>query len=151
MQDAASFKSQISQMLGLMDFFIGVMVLLGGLLAATVLYAVATLSVLERTRELATLRAMGCPRAQVVRTITFGNLALAVTGLLLGIGPSLWAVPRVMALFNSELFSLPAVVGTRTWVAALGGCVAVVLIAQWPSIRAVMRLDLATAVRGREG
>jgi putative ABC transport system permease protein len=73
--------------------------LLYGLLALAILIAILgvvntlTLSVIERTREIGLLRAVGTSRRQVRRLIRLESVLIAIHGALLGVGLGLvWGV-----------------------------------------------------------
>ena len=121
------------------------------LLALAILIAVLgivntlALSVLERTRELGLLRAIGLRRAQAMRMVTVEAVVISVFGALLGIavGSGLGAAV-VRALHNQGItqFALPwAQLGTYLGLAAVVGVVAAVL----PTVRAA-RINVLAAI-----
>jgi putative ABC transport system permease protein len=115
-----------------------IQVLLGLAILIAVLGIINTLalSVLERTRELGLLRAVGLRRAQVMRMITVESVVISVFGALLGlaVGTGLGAaVVRALRSQGFEVFSLPWTAGLVYLVlAAIVGVVAAVL----PALRA---------------
>ncbi len=120
-------------------------------LAAAILFNTATLGILERRRELATLRALGRTLREIALGLTLEHALLCVAGLALGLPLSVWAIRRVLALYSSDLFRLPFVLSPLTAATAALGIVIVLLVAQWPALRQVARESLADAVRTREG
>ena len=86
------------QFLGLFWAFIGTMVLLGAILAAVIIYVTLAVNIVERTNELATLRAAGVPIRRVAGTIATENLAATTLGLPIGVAAACWlpGVPRVV-------------------------------------------------------
>jgi putative ABC transport system permease protein len=121
------------------------------LLALAILIAVLgvvntlALSVLERTRELGLLRAVGLSRAQTMRMVTVEAVVISVFGALLGVvvGSGLGAaVVRALADDGIKQTVLPwANMGLYLVLAALVGVLAAVL----PSIKAA-RLNVLTAI-----
>jgi len=97
--------------------------LMGGLMATSILIALfgvantLSLSVVERTRESATVRALGLTRAQLRATLLVEAILMAVVGALVGIGFGLaygeLLVRRMLSEFD------PTVVIPWTWVAGL--------------------------------
>ena len=88
-----------------------VQVLLGVAMLIAVLGIINTLvlSVLERTRELGMLRAIGLRRGQTMRMITVESLVISLFGALLGLaaGAGLGAVPEPsQSAMNSQLWRL---------------------------------------------
>ena len=120
-------------------------------LAAAILFNTATLGILERRRELATLRALGRTLREIALGLTLEHALLCVAGLALGFPLSVWAIRHVLALFSSDLFRLPFVLSPVTAATAALGVLIVLLVAQWPALRLVARESLAEAVRTREG
>ena len=121
------------------------------LLALAILIAVLgivntlALSVLERTRELGLMRAIGLRRAQAMRMVIVEAVVISVFGALLGIavGSGLGAAV-VRALHNQGItqFALPwAQLGTYLGLAAVVGVVAAVL----PAVRAA-RINVLAAI-----
>ena len=97
-QDPEQFKGTISSMI---DQMLAVLYsMLGLALAIAILGIVNTLalSVVERKREIGTLRAIGMLRAQVRRSIYLESVLIAVfPGAVLGVGPGSvigWALTR---------------------------------------------------------
>ncbi|GGN66725.1 ABC transporter [Actinoplanes lobatus] len=124
-----------------------IQILLGLAILIAVLGVVNTLalSVLERTRELGLLRAVGLGRAQTMRMITVEAVVIAVFGALLGVAVGAGmgsAVARALENDGITEIVLPwARMGTYLVLAALVGVFAAVL----PAIRAA-RLNVLGAI-----
>ena len=103
-QDPEQFKGTISSMI---DQMLAVLYsMLGLALAIAILGIVNTLalSVVERKREIGTLRAIGMLRAQVRRSIYLESVLIAVFGAVLGVGLGSvigWALTRTLAKVGS--------------------------------------------------
>jgi putative ABC transport system permease protein len=129
----------------------GVLTMIQVLLALAILIAVLgiintlALSVLERTRELGLLRAVGLGRAATMRMITVESVVIAVFGALLGIVVGTGLAAAVVAALESEGITTLALPWTDLAIylvlAGLVGVVAAVL----PAIRAA-RTDVLTAI-----
>jgi len=146
--NATDRSSFIAQQTGDFDTVITmVQVLLGLAILIAVLGVVNTLalSVLERTRELGLLRAVGLGRAQTIRMITVEAVVISVFGALLGVavGTGLGAaVVRALASDGITDLVLPwSQMGLYLGLAALVGVLAAVL----PSIKAA-RLNVLAAI-----
>jgi putative ABC transport system permease protein len=121
------------------------------LLALAILIAVLgvintlALSVLERTRELGLLRAIGLRRAQTMRMITVESVVISVFGALLGLGVGIGLGASVIRALRDEGFTELALPWSSMSVylalAALVGVVAAVL----PAIRAA-RVNVLAAI-----
>ncbi|RRR98703.1 ABC transporter permease [Glycomyces terrestris] len=103
------------------------------------------LSVLERTRELGMLRAMGMTRGQTTRMVTVESVTIALFGALLGVGTGLllgWIVQQALAPSGIEEFAVP----TALIAAYLGAAVLVGLLAAIaPAVRA-SKVDILGAI-----
>jgi putative ABC transport system permease protein len=126
---------------------VGAMLLLVVVLAASVLFNTATLGILERRRELATQRAIGQSMRSVAAAMTLENALLGLLGLVVGLPLGVLAGRWALSYYSSDLFSLPFAVSFRTIGVSVVGVALVLLVAQWPALRAVTRTDLAEACR----
>jgi putative ABC transport system permease protein len=136
-QQAAEFNTILTM--------IQVLLALAILIAVLGIVNTLALSVLERTRELGLLRAIGMRRAQAMRMVTVEAVVISVFGALLGlaVGSGLGAAV-VRALKDdgfSELAFPWAAMGTYLGLAAVVGVVAAVL----PAIRAA-RVNVLAAI-----
>jgi putative ABC transport system permease protein len=146
--NATDRSSFINQQVGDFDTVITmVQVLLGLAILIAVLGVVNTLalSVLERTRELGLLRAVGLGRAQTMRMVTVEAVVISVFGALLGVVVGAGLGSAVVRALESEGITdlvLPwTQMGLYLGLAALVGVLAAVL----PSIKAA-RLNVLAAI-----
>jgi putative ABC transport system permease protein len=103
------------------------------------------LSVLERTREIGLLRAVGTSRAQIRAAVRWESVLIAMLGTTLGTAIGLgfsWALVRALGDQGIDRLSIPAV-QLAVIVAFAAG--AAVLAAVLPARRAA-RLDVLTAI-----
>ncbi|MEU4204969.1 FtsX-like permease family protein [Streptomyces sp. NPDC039022] len=143
--DRADYKELVSgQIQGLLNLLYG---LLGLAVVIAVLGVVNTLAlaVVERTREIGLLRAVGLSRKQLRRMIRLESVVIALFGAVLGLGLGLvWGVAtqRVLALEGLTAFAVP----WSTVAAVVVGSVLVGLLAALlPALRA-SRLDVLAAI-----
>ncbi|GAB3658334.1 ABC transporter permease [Glycomyces tarimensis] len=103
----------VAQLTVLFDFaIIGIQLLLGLAMVVAVIGVINTLvlSVLERTRELGMLRAVGMTRGQMTRMVTVESVTIALFGALLGIGVGIglgWTLQQALSDTGVEVFALP--------------------------------------------
>lgn len=115
-----------------------------GLSVAFGIASVLAVSVVQRTREIGILRAMGSPRGQVMRVFLLQGGLLGLAGSAIG-GLVGWALIQAFNLFGPRLFTAevaPGLVLSAMAVATLAG----VLSAVAPARRAA-RYDPAVAIR----
>jgi ABC-type antimicrobial peptide transport system permease subunit len=131
----------IDQLLNL----IYVMLLLAIFIALLGIANTLALSIIERTRELGMMRAVGMTRSQLRSMIRWESVIIAIQGTLLGIVVGVffgWALVTALSDEGIETFRLPvATLVVVVVLAALAG----VLAAVWPARRAA-KLDVLRAV-----
>lgn len=130
--------------------FIAIMFLFGASMAFAVVYTATEIVLWERTREMATLRSLGFGMQQVTTLVTVENLLTAGLGALLGILPGQWTADYLMQASATEGFTLQTIILPRSYLMAIGGALGVVLLAQWPGLRRIRRLNLAASIRLRD-
>ena len=149
MVDSHALQDAANGLMALFYAFVGAMSVFGCVLAFALIYSITSVTVAERSSELANLRASGVRQGQIARIVGGENLLLVLIALAPGLLLAYLTAAGFMASFESDMFRLPLVVLPRTWLLA---CVTVVLaavLAALPALRAVARLDLAAAVRER--
>ncbi|HEY6532078.1 MAG TPA: FtsX-like permease family protein, partial [Acidimicrobiales bacterium] len=103
------------------------------------------LSILERTRELGLLRAVGMTRSQLRATVRYESVIIALLGTVLGLAVGVgfgWAFVTAMHDIGITTLSIPVgQLGVVVVLAAAAGVVA----ALWPARRAA-RLDVLGAI-----
>ena len=143
-QDQADFKAQTESQINLILSLIFVMLLLSVLIALLGITNTLSLSIIERTREIGLLRAVGMSRKQVRRMIRWESVIISVFGAVLGILLGIlfgWAVVKALSE-QGLLFVLPGgqLIGAL-FAAGVAGIVAAVL----PAWRA-SRLNVLDAI-----
>jgi putative ABC transport system permease protein len=144
-QDRSAFVKQQAAQLDTVLLMVQILLALAILIAVLGVINTLALSVIERTRELGLLRAIGMRRSQIMRMITVESVVISVFGALLGllVGSGL-GVATVKALKDQGITELGfpwAQMGTYLAVAAVVGVVAAIL----PAIRAA-RLNVLNAI-----
>ncbi len=137
--------------MGLFYAFIGVMLVLGGVLAFALVFITMTTNVAERSMELASLRTLGMARVTVSRLVTSENMLLIVVGLVPGLVLGYFAAASVMGSFSSDLFQFDLQVRPATFVITAAVILAVGVVSQWPALRSIGRIDLGRVTRERAG
>ena len=85
----SDLQAQVSDMMKSLDYVVWVLVLAAGLLAFIVLYNLNNISVIERRRELATLKVLGFHDMEVAAYVYRENVWLTFFGILLGLAMGL--------------------------------------------------------------
>lgn len=131
--------------------FIGAMLALGALMAFAIIFTTMSVNIVERRRELATLRTAGVHRRAIAGLIAGENLLTTLLGVVPGLLIGILGGRAFLASYSSDQFRLDLVVRPLTLVVSALAILAVAALSQWPGLRAIGRLDLAQVVRERSG
>lgn len=112
------------------------------LLAAIGLYGVLAYAVGQRSREIGIRLALGAKRGEVVRMVMSQAGALAIAGIVIGLGAAVLA----SRLLRAQLFEI-APTDTLTYVLVAASLMVVSLLASWIPARRAARIDPITALR----
>jgi len=148
-QTKVELVKQIEDLTRFSRTFILFMFMFGVAMAFAVTYTTADIVLWERTRELATLRTMGFGMGRIAWLVTAENLILGSIGALAGVYPGYALAQGIMNATQTEGFSMKLVIYPQSYAMALGGVLLVTLLAQWPGLRRIARLDLAESIRLR--
>ena len=144
--DARGTESFLNFLQDFLLAFGGIALFVGSFVIANSL----SITITQRTRELATLRTLGATRRQVRRSIVIEGLAIGALASVVGIGVGLGLGVGLFKLFDLVGFTLPnngLVLHTRTIVVALVvGILVTVLASLRPAVRAT-RVPPIAAVR----
>ena len=146
---ATALRDLFEEYFALFYAFVGIMLVLGGILAFALIFNMITATLAERAPELATMRASGLSVSEVNRMMTVETLVLTLIGIPIGLVLGYLAAAGFMASFSSDLFSFDLDMSPWTPVWTSLAVLVVALLSQIPGLRAVRRLDIATVVRQR--
>jgi putative ABC transport system permease protein len=147
--NAQALRQAADRYINLFYVFVAVMLIFGGLLAFTVLFATMSVNLTERRAETAGLRVSGVPHRRLSKLITTENLILVILGVIPGLVLGRLATAGFLGAFNNDLVRFQADIRPATYAYAAVAVVAVALLAQLPGLRELARLDLAAVVRDR--
>ncbi|NBM19899.1 ABC transporter permease [Streptomyces sp. GC420] len=144
-RDQADYKELIREQIAVLLYLVYALLGLAIIIAILGVVNTLALSVVERTREIGLLRAIGLSRVQLRRMIRLESVVIAVFGALLGLALGLvWgvAVQQVLALEGMTAFAVPW--GTVVAV-VLGSVVVGLAAALLPALRA-SRMNVLAAI-----
>lgn len=150
-QDSQALKRSFDDLTGLFVGIIGAMFVLGTLMAFAIIFTTMSVNIIERTREIATLRTAGVRRRAIAGLVAGENLLTTLLGVIPGLALGVLGGKAFLASFSNDQFRLDLVVRPLTLAASALAILAVAALSQWPGLRAVARQDLAQTVRERSG
>jgi putative ABC transport system permease protein len=143
-EDRSQFIKQATDQINGIVAFLTVLLVLSIIIAVLGVINTLALSVLERTRELGLLRAVGMSRKQVKRMVRVESVVIAVFGGVLGVAVGIvFGVALQRALVDQGVTQLkfPATLIGYVLLAALAG-----VIAAWLPARRASRLNVLAAI-----
>ena len=148
-EDANVLYDMMQRFMVLFYAFVGLMLLFGGAMAFALIFNAMSVNIAERTREVATLLAVGTDRRSISMYITAENLLVAAMGIPIGLVVGYFAAKEAMASFSSDLFAFDLYIQPSTYVFASLAILIVALISQWPGLRAIRRISIPKIVKER--
>ena len=111
------------------------------------MFTTVTVSILERRREIATMRTLGESRGRIALMITIENLLLGLAGLVPGIPLGYYIAVLMMRLVQTDMMGFDLVVFPRTYGLVVFTIILIMLVSQAPAIRQMSRLNLASVTK----
>jgi len=145
LQDKQEIKNGYRSTIDLVLSLVLVLLVLSVVIAALGIVNTLALSVIERTREIGLLRAVGMQRRQVRRMIRYEAVVIAVYGAVLGLALGVacgWAAQAALVETGIDVLAVP--VGQLLVYVLVGALIGVVA-AFWPARRAA-RLNILRAI-----
>jgi putative ABC transport system permease protein len=147
--DSRAVEKQIESYLVIFWVFAGAALVLGALLASTVIYVTMTVNLAEREGELATLRATGAPIRRLTATVAIENLAATLLAVPIGLAAGVGVGWLFLRSFNNDLFNLHLSVSPVLLILATFAVTTAAAFSQLPAARLIKRIDVARVVRDR--
>ncbi len=146
----AGMLTSLVQMMEFAYFYEGILYAFGWAMAFVVIYTTFTSNVLERTREIATMRTIGESNGRLALMVTVENLLLAVVGIPIGIWLGVRTAEAIYSSLSSEAYSLKATIVPMSVLWLVLSMLGVLLLSEIPPIRRIFRMDLAEATKVME-
>ncbi len=148
-EDANAVYAMVQDFMVLFYAFVGIMLVFGAAMAFALIFNSMSVNIAERTREVATLLAVGTDRRSISRYISTENLLVAMLGIPIGLVVGYFSARTAMASFSSDLFAFDLYIKPTTFVWASLAIVVVALISQVPGLRAIRRINIPKVVKER--
>ncbi len=135
-------------LMGLYYTMMGLFLLFALVMSGAVIFNTVTVNVLERQRELATMRTLGQSRRWLVGLITLENILSGLLATVPGLAIGIFAAYQMFLVFNkSGDFYFPFYIAPHSYALVLLLIFGTALIAQIPAVRKINRMDLAEATK----
>jgi len=133
-----------------MAVFTSIIVAFASILSFAVVYNAARIALSERGRELASLRVLGFTRAEIGAMLLGEQALLTTLAIPIGYGFGYWICALLSRNYQWELFRLPLVISSDTYVFALVTVLAAAIASALIVRRRLARLDLVAVLKTRE-
>jgi putative ABC transport system permease protein len=143
-------RKQVDEQMGAMFAFIVILLAFGEVLAGSAIHTVASISLIERTRELATLRSLGFSARDTSRLVSLELYALAVLGLAVGIPVGAAVNTAFLNSFATDNMAFRTELPPWVHVTTAALVLALVSYSSWAGMRRLRRMDLSEATKARE-
>ncbi len=140
-------RRAVEEMMSMMKDFFVFSVAFGSSLAFAEVFNTTTVNLLERRREIATLRMLGYTVGEVARILLIETLAIGVMGIGIGIPLGILTVEVFKMTYKSELFNMPFVIYPTSYVITVLTITSVLLVSLLPGIRYVAKMDIERVTR----
>jgi putative ABC transport system permease protein len=144
-QTRSEYTAQATSIFTILLGVVQVLLFIALLIAVLGIVNTLVLSVLERTRELGLLRAIGMLRSQAMRMITVESMVISLFGALLGIGVGIGLGAAMVRALRDQGFTNFALPWALIVAYVIAGAIVGVLAAILPAVRAA-RLNVLAAI-----
>lgn len=145
-----AFENLMDSLGASMRFSNVIVVVFASVIAFAIIYNSTSVSLMERRRELASLRVMGFTQGEVGRVLYQENILLSALGLALGIPLGLLLCRALVEAYETDLYRFPFRVSPGAFVYTVVFTSLFVLVANAAVHRQVKRLDLVEVLKARE-
>ena len=144
-RDQAEYRQSQEDQINTLLVLFNALLILAVIIAVFGITNTLALSIFERTREIGLLRAVGTSRGQIVRTVSYESLMVAIIGTVLGIVIGLFFGVVVTAALRSQGITVLSIPGLQIVLLVVFGAIAGLFAAILPARRA-SRLNILDAI-----
>jgi putative ABC transport system permease protein len=149
--DLQQVRREVESYMSLLYIIVYVMLVFALLMAFTLTFNTITINILEREKEIATIRTIGTESWKISAMTTLENVIFGLLSILPGCLMGVLVARYAMSLQQSEFFTLSLVVNPSSYILVSVGIIVILLICQIPSLRYVKKVHLAEATKERGG
>ena len=139
----------------LMEFnnlFFGMMILFGVLMGFAIVFNTTVINIMERNRELASLRVLGYTRKETESIIFRENMLMGLVSLAPGIMLGRIICDLLAKQFSTDhLFAFEVVIYPRSFILTIASVFLYIVLAQWANRKSIYGLDMVEVLKNREG
>jgi putative ABC transport system permease protein len=144
-------KAMVAERLRFNSNMVWIMFAFGVALTSTIVFTTIYASIIERRREIATMRTLGESRHRIAEMIIIENLMLGLIGITIGIPLSYMLAAYSFNILQTDMLSYSLVILPKAYLVAILVVILIMIISQIPAIRQLNRLKLASVINEHLG
>jgi putative ABC transport system permease protein len=134
----------------MMNVTVVILTLFAGVIAFAVIYNASSVSIAEQERDLACMASLGYEREDIAQAATGDIMPLGVIGIAAGLPLGVWLCYWIAKLYESDLYKVPVVIRTTTYLRVILFVLVFQLVARWACRRRVRRIDIVRRLKTME-
>ncbi|AKG92326.1 ABC-type transport system, involved in lipoprotein release, permease component [Geoglobus ahangari] len=135
-------REYVDEIMTFFYVFIYFTLLFGASLGFASIFNTTMINVLERRREIATLRMLGYTTREIAFSLLIEVVVIGVIGIVVGIPLGYLAAKLLFQSFQSEMYYMPFVIYPRTYILTAAVTFVVLLASLIPGVRYVARMEI---------
>jgi len=140
-------RERVGELMGFIQVMMWVMLGFGAALSLAIVFTTVTVGILERRREIATMRTLGESRGRIALMMTIENLLLGLAGIVPGVPLGYLLAVLMMRLVQTDMMGFDLVILPRTYALTVFAVMLIVMASQVPAIRQMNGLNLASVTK----
>ena len=146
-----SAYNDFTQFMGLLNSFVVFMIFFGSVMGFAIIFNSTIINIMERRRELASLKVLGYSGRQVESIIFRENMVMVLLSIIPGLLLGRLMCSVLVKAFSMEMFALEVVIYPRTYIITLASVFVFVIVAQLANRKSISGLDMVEVLKDREG
>jgi putative ABC transport system permease protein len=138
------------QFMNLMYTFVGFMIFFGTIMGFAIIFNTTVINIMERRRELASLKVLGYTGREVENTILRENMMIGVISLIPGAIFGRYMCDFLAQQFSNELFALEVIISLKTYTITFLSVFVFTILAQFANKKGISGLDMVEVLKNRE-
>lgn len=147
----AEMVAWLESMMGFVNVYMGVMLLISGIIGFAIIFNSTLINIAERKRELASLRVLGYRISEIKKMLARENMLVAIFALLPGIYLGYQISILFGKTFTNDMYNLVVVISTRSYLITIISTLFFVWFAGVAVSSRIHGLDMVEVLKDREG
>lgn len=138
------------QFMDLMYTFVGFMIFFGTIMGFSIIFNTTVINIMERKRELASLKVLGYTARELESAILRENMMIGIIALIPGVIFGRFMCEVLAKQFSNKLFALEVIINPGTYLLTLASIFIFAILAQLANRKNISGLDMVEVLKNRE-